>query len=366
MKSKVYFTDMRTNHGENLPEKLKRLIDSAGLGGIELKNKYVAIKIHFGEPGNLAYLRPNYAKVLVDYVREKGGRPFLTDCNTLYVGGRRNALDHMDTAYVNGFSPFSTGCHVIIADGLKGTDEVVVDVNGEEVRHAKIGRALYDADVIISLNHFKGHMSTGFGGAIKNLGMGGGSRAGKMEMHSADKPGVEQDHCIGCQTCATVCAHDALSFDKGVAQIDPNRCVGCCRCLAVCPEDAIMSLWDADRAILNKRMVEYAVAVVKNKPHFHVSLAIDISPFCDCDDSNDAPIVGDIGMFASMDPVAIDHACADAVNAMPVNADSMLGEAAHTHGDHFADLHPSTKWRVQMEHGEKMGLGNADYELIKI
>jgi uncharacterized Fe-S center protein len=364
MKSKVYFTNMHASYRESLPAKLARLIDTAGLGQIDMNGKYVAVKLHFGEPGNLAYLRPNYAKVIVDYVKVHGGKPFLTDCNTLYVGGRRNALDHLESAYTNGFSPFSTGCHVIIADGLKGTDEAVIDIDGEEVKHAKVGRALADADVIISLSHFKGHMSTGFGGAIKNIGMGGGSRAGKMEMHSAGKPGINEERCICCETCATVCAHDALSFDKGYAEIAEERCVGCHRCLGVCPSDAVVTLWDADNAILNRRMVEYTMAILKGKPNFHISLAIDVSPNCDCEGHNDVPVVGDVGMFASFDPVAIDLACADAVNAMPVNPGSVIEK--HPHGDHLDAIHPDTNWRVQVEHGAKMGLGNAEYELVRI
>ena len=192
-KSKVYFTTMKTSFSENLPQKLERLIKTAGIGNIDFSNKYTAIKMHFGEPGNLAYLRPNYAAVVVKVIKELGGKAFLTDCNTLYVGGRKNALDHIDAAYQNGFSPFSTGCHVIIADGLKGTDEELVPVEGGEyVKEAKIGRAIMDADVFITLSHFKGHEATGFGGALKNIGMGCGSRAGKMEMHNAGKPYVEQ------------------------------------------------------------------------------------------------------------------------------------------------------------------------------
>ena len=243
-KSKVYFTSMKVNAGTNLLKKLNHLIKEAGIANIDFENKYTAIKIHFGEPGNLAYLRPNYAKVVVDLVKELGGRPFLTDCNTLYVGRRKNALDHLDTAYENGYNPFATGCHVIIADGLKGTDETLVPINCEYVKEAKIGRAVMDADVIISLNHFKGHESTGFGGAFKNLGMGCGSRAGKMEMHSSGKPNVNQALCISCGECRKNCAHDAISFidytgenkpgsraerknAKKRAFIDHNKCVGC-------------------------------------------------------------------------------------------------------------------------------------------
>ncbi len=211
--SKVYFTDMRALPGTNLQQKLKRLILKAGIGQIDFQDKYAAIKIHFGEPGNLSYLRPNFAKTVADAVKELGGRPFLTDCNTLYVGRRKNALDHIEAAYENGFSPFSTGCQIIIADGLKGTDEVDVPVRGGEyIREAHIGRAVMDADIFISLSHFKGHESTGFGGAIKNIGMGCGSRAGKMDMHCAGKPDVDKSVCRGCGVCMKNCAHGAIAF----------------------------------------------------------------------------------------------------------------------------------------------------------
>ena len=192
-KAKVYWCDFRAVPGTNLLEKLKRLMRHAGIETIDFDKKMAAIKIHFGEPGNLSYLRPNYAKAVADVVKELGGMPFLTDCNTLYVGRRKNALDHLETAYENGFSPFSTGCHVLIGDGLKGTDDIEVPVrNGELCKTAKIGKAIMDADVFISLSHFKGHECTGFGGALKNIGMGCGSRAGKMEQHNSGKPRSEE------------------------------------------------------------------------------------------------------------------------------------------------------------------------------
>ena len=189
--AKVYFTNLRSYGRESQLDKLKRLIRRAGIDQIDFENKFVAIKLHFGELGNLSFLRPNYARAVADVVKELGGKPFLTDCNTLYVGSRKNALEHIDCAYQNGFTPYATGCQVIIADGLKGTDEVLIPVkNGEYVQEAKIGRALMDADIVISLTHFKGHEQAGFGGCMKNLGMGGGSRAGKMEQHAAGKPSV--------------------------------------------------------------------------------------------------------------------------------------------------------------------------------
>ena len=366
-KSKVYFTNMRASFQENIPQKLKRLMKTAGIGNIDFENKYTAIKMHFGEPGNLAFLRPNYASVMVDLVKELGGKPFLTDCNTLYVGGRKNALDHLDSAYKNGFSPFSTGCHVIIADGLKGTDEELVPIDGEYVKEAKIGRAIMDADVFLTLNHFKGHGATGFGGALKNIGMGCGSRAGKMEMHSAGKPYVEQEKCIGCGNCVKICAHDAPSVTDRKATIDQNKCVGCGRCIGVCPKDAVCASNDESNDILNCKIAEYSLAVLKGRPHFHVSLVIDVSPNCDCHAENDIPIVPDVGMFASFDPVALDVACADAVNAQPVIADSLLGESCgHEDRDHFGKVSPNTDWKVAIDHGVKLGLGNKEYELIEV
>ena len=248
-KAKVYYCDMHTGR-MNLPEKLKFLMKKAGFEEIDFKNKYTAIKVHFGEPGNLAFLRPNYAKAVADYVKELGGKAFVTDCNTLYVGGRKNALDHLDSAYSNGYNPFQTGVHTIIADGLKGTDEEIVPINGEYVKEAKIGQAIMDADIIISLNHFKGHELTGFGGALKNLGMGCGSRAGKMEMHSAGKPVVEQDKCIGCGQCIKICAHNGTSITDHKASIDHDKCVGCGRCIGVCPKDAIVASMDEANDIL--------------------------------------------------------------------------------------------------------------------
>ncbi len=365
--SKVYFTDFRTTHQENLPRKLARLVKQAGmLETIDFQKKYTAIKIHFGEPGNLSYLRPNFAKVIVDLIRQAGGMPFLTDCNTLYVGRRKNALDHLDSAYENGYNPFATGCHVIIADGLKGTDEALVPIDGEYVKQAKIGRAIMDADVVVSMNHFKGHIAAGFGGALKNIGMGCGSRAGKMEMHSAGKPNVREKKCVGCGICRKNCAHDAITIANGRASIDHQKCVGCGRCLGMCPMDAIVAASDESNEILNYKIAEYTYAVLKDRPHFHISFVMDVSPNCDCHSSNDTPIVPNVGIFASFDPVALDLACADAVNRQKPVRNSLLGESEYDLGDYFKNVHPETNWMAAIEHGVKLGLGNREYELIKV
>jgi len=369
-KAKVYFADFRCpSWKENLPQKLKRLMGAAGFDTIDMDGKYVAIKMHFGEPGNLAYLRPQWARVVADMVKEKGGKPFLTDCNTLYVGGRKNALDHIESAYLDGFTPYVTGCHILIGDGLKGTDEALVPVEGGQyVKEAKIGRAIMDADVFISLTHFKGHEQAGMGGCLKNIGMGCGSRTGKMEMHNSGKPYVEEKLCVGCGACARICAHGAPVITGGKCAIDTDRCVGCGRCLAICPKDAIDCLYDEAVDILNRKIAEYTKAVVDGRPCFHIALARDMSPNCDCHGENDAPITPDVGMFASFDPVALDQACADAVNAQPALPGSLLFDEGYDHEshDHFHAAHPDTDWRVALEHAEHLGIGTRDYELIKI
>lgn len=366
-KSKVFFTNMWASHEENLPAKLKRLAVTAGFDAIDFVGKFVAIKIHFGERGNLAYLRPNYARTVADMVRERGGKPFLTDANTLYVGGRKNALDHLDTAYMNGFSPLSTGCHVVIADGLKGTDEALVPVpGGKLIERARIGQAVMDADIVVSLTHFKAHEATGIGGALKNIGMGCGSKGGKMEMHSAGKPKVDATLCIGCGKCVKNCGVDAIAIVERKAVIDERQCVACGRCVGVCPTNAVEPAWDAANDDLNRKIAEYAAAVLNGRPHFHISMAIDISPFCDCHAENDVPIVEDVGMFASFDPVALDVACGEAVNAMPPKKGSLLGRCDSRGADHFSTIAPGTNWWVCVQHAMDLGLGSSDYELVTI
>lgn len=370
-KANVYYTDFRTKLGEGLPTKLKRLIRAAGIGEIDMDNKFVAIKMHFGELGNLGFLRPNYAKAVADVVKELGGKPFLTDCNTLYVGSRKNALEHLYCAWENGFTPMTVGCPILIGDGLKGTDDVAVPVNGEYIKEAKIGRAIMDADVFISLNHFKGHEMAGFGGAIKNIGMGCGSRAGKKEQHNNGQPTVHQDKCRGCKACMKECANQGLAFDETTRKmhIVTENCVGCGRCIGACNFDAIdFSSWAAVKD-LNCRMAEYAKAVVDGRPNFHISLIVDVSPNCDCHAENDAPILPNIGMFASFDPLALDQACVDACLACDPLPNSQLSDNMAKpdfcdHHDHFENSTPDSEYKTCLEHAEKIGIGSRSYELV--
>lgn len=369
-KLKVYFTDFRTRVGVSLTEKLQRLIKKAGITDIDMDGKFVAIKMHFGELGNLSYLRPNYAKAVADVVKECGGKPFLTDCNTLYPGSRKNALEHLDCANINGFNTITTGCQIIIGDGLRGTDDITVPVrNGEYCKEAYIGRAVMDADIFISLTHFKGHESTGFGGAIKNIGMGCGSRAGKMHQHNSGKPIVHDDLCRGCRRCAKECGSDAITYENGKAVINQDICKGCGRCIGACAFDAIENQnWNANE-ILGRKMAEYSQAVCDGRPTFHISLVRDISPNCDCHGENDAPILPDVGIFASFDPVALDQACVDAcLHATPMPnsqlSDNLADPHWHHHHDNFLDSNPNVRWKETLEHAEKIGLGTREYELI--
>ena len=376
-KSTVYFTDLRTSPGNSLPQKMKKLVRKAGIGQIDFKDKFTAIKIHFGEPGNVAYIRHNYAAALVDILKELGAKVFLTDSNTLYSGGRSNAVDHLKAAMDNGFNPISAHADVIIADGLKGTDYKEIELNGEYCKAPKLGAAIADADIIISMNHFKGHEQTGFGGAIKNLGMGSASVGGKLELHSSSQPVINLENCIGCRICEKYCRHDAVKVTGKKAHIDYSKCVGCGQCVAVCQhEGAVVKDWDSSET-LNYKIAEYALAVVKDKPSFHISFIMNVSPNCDCWNHNDAAIIPDLGIAASFDPVALDCACADLVKAAPVlqnnaitDIDGRSGQD-HSHDHHagedkFHIIHPDTKWEAGVEHGEKIGLGSREYTLVRV
>lgn len=369
--SKVWFTDLRTKPSQNLLKKLENLVIKAGIEKIDFQKKLVAIKIHFGEPGNMAYLRPNYAATIVRFLKSKDAVPFLTDCNTLYFGRRSNAPSHLEAAFENGYNPMVTGCPVIIADGIKGSDYQEVEIDLELCKTAKIGSSIAAADVIISMNHFKGHELTGFGGALKNLGMGCASVGGKLFLHSDSSPEIYEENCTGCRVCEKYCSHDAIMVGKDkIAHIDYEKCVGCGQCVAVCQYDASRVVWKSTSEAACKRISEYAFASVKDKPAFHISFIMNVSPDCDCWDSNDYPLVPDIGMAASFDPVALDKACADLVMSAPALQGSIIGEA-HKHDDlagqdKFKLAHPNTHWQAGLEHAEKIGLGSQNYELIKV
>ncbi len=363
--SKVYFIDFHTHARQNIFQKLEILLEKAGFDQMDMEKKFVAIKMHFGEPGNLAYIRPNFVAPVAKKIRSKGGFPYLTDANTLYKGGRSNAVDHLQAAHSNGFNYPTTGCDVIIADGIKGTDYREIEINQKHCKTAKVGSALADADVLISMAHFKGHEMAGIGGTLKNVGMGSGAVGGKLEMHSDASPVINRSHCTGCEVCVENCAHDAIHLDEeSIATIDYDKCVGCGQCIAVCRYDAPQPASDSE--FMQEKMVEYAWAILKDKPAFHISFISDVSPQCDCWGFNDIPLVQNIGILASADPVALDRACTDLVNEAPALPNSQIGKTWKPGDDKFNLVFPKISWKKGLDYAEKLGLGEQKYELIKV
>lgn len=362
--SDVFLADFHMNSETNFLKRFEDLVRKAGIGTIDFGKKFVAIKIHFGEYGNVAYLRPGYARTVAEIVREKGGLPFVTDCNTLYAGRRKNALEHLDCAAANGFTAQSVGCNVIISDGLKGDDDVEIPVNGDLIKSAKIGRGIADADIIVTISHFKCHEKAGMGGSLKNLAMGCASRRGKMEQHSEEKPVISAEKCRGCGNCFKTCGSNAISMRGKKASIDRDRCVGCGMCIPACRFDAIETVYDAASEKMCKKMAEYACAAIIGKPNFHISVITDVMPYCDCRAASELPIVPNIGILASFDPVALDVACADLVNGSAV----IPGSIADKEGcdDIFTRVNPGTNWRITVDQAVKIGIGSSEYRIVRI
>ncbi len=366
--SLVYFADMRTSFKENLPDKLQRLLGHLDLDKVVSPRNLVAIKLHFGEKGNTAFIRPVLIRRIVDVIKAMGARPFLTDANTLYSGTRGDSVSHLITAVENGFAYSVVGAPIIIADGMRGASYSEVEIHQETIQTAYIGREIVESDVLVSVAHFKGHELAGFGGTIKNLGMGCAARKGKMAQHADLAPKVKNKKCIGCGECAGHCAQSAITMDEGKAHIDPERCVGCGECVLICPNGAISVNWNADIPRFQKKMAEYTLAVLKGKQDrsFFVNVLTQISPACDCAPHSDAPIVQDLGFLASRDPVAIDQASVDLVNQEAGLDHSCLTGGKAPGEDKFRAVYPQVDWSIQLAHAEAVGLGSREYDLITI
>ncbi|RJR40594.1 MAG: DUF362 domain-containing protein [Desulfobacteraceae bacterium] len=367
-RAKVYFADLRASERENLLAKIVRLLDSAGLQSIVLPRSLVAVKLHFGEKGNTAFIRPNFIRAIVDRVRSLGGHPFLTDSNTLYVGARADSVAHLTTAIENGFAYAVVNAPLIIADGLRGGSYKPVTIDGEVIKVAYVAGEIAETDVLLSVAHFKGHGLSGFGGTLKNLGMGCASRRGKLVQHSDVSPKIQRKKCIACGNCVEHCSQGAITVHDKKAVIDQKKCIGCGECILICSNKAIDVNWNADAVLFQKKITEYACAALKNKQGrvLFLSFLTDISPACDCYGHNDAPIVPDIGILASTDPVAIDQASVDLVNRQAGLENSSLTENRASGEDKFGAVYPRVDWRVQIEHAAKLGMGTREYDLIRI
>ncbi|MEW6529503.1 MAG: DUF362 domain-containing protein [Thermodesulfobacteriota bacterium] len=372
MASTVFITDLAAGWKKSVAGKVADLFERLEPETILRRKDLVAVKLHFGEEGNTGFVRPQFVRKIIDKLLELKTRPFLTDTNTLYVGSRTEASSHLITAFNNGFTREITGAPVIIADGLRGNNRVVVPRNGKHVPEAHIAADIHNADALVVLTHFKGHELSGFGGAIKNVGMGCASREGKLEQHSNISPKVSEKRCIGCGECVIWCKGGALSLyetEKGTkSRIDPERCVGCAECILTCPQAAIQIQWNQSIPVFMEKLVEYAAAVLEEKKGktLFMSFVTDVSPMCDCTPFSDRPIVPNLGILASSDPVAIDQAAADLVNGAPGNPVSELKTALAPGEDKFRALYPAIDWSHQLAYAEEIGLGSREYQLVQL
>lgn len=356
MQSKVYFASLKNKKLNSPLNKIKKLFNRLEPKKYFQKNSLIAIKTHFGEFGNTAFINPIYIRPIADVLSNLNAKPYLTDTNTLYVGMRTNSVDHLKNAYLNGFNYSTLQLPVIIADGLRGENTINCPIDGELLKSVKLAADIVHADGMVVISHFKGHEVSGFGGAIKSISMGCASREGKLEMHSVSKPTVHADKCTSCGRCLSACAHDAIRISPK-AVIDIDKCTGCARCIAVCPEGAIGINWDESAENTQLKMAEYAYGVHKalNGNILYINILTNISPACDCYPGNDAPITSDIGFLSSTDPVAIDAASLELVK-----------KSMKTEEDPFKKIYPYLDSTVQLKHAEKLGLGLTSYEIIKV
>ncbi|HTP66359.1 MAG TPA: DUF362 domain-containing protein [Geobacteraceae bacterium] len=368
MASRVYFADMRTDCKGSLFVKIGRLLQCCAIDKRIDANDLVAVKVHFGERGNHAFVRPVFVRRVVDEIKSCGGKPFLTDSSTLYPGERKEAVSALVNAIENGFAFAVVGAPLVMSDGLRGHTAVTVDIDGLVLKKVSIGAEIAEADALVAVSHFKCHELTGFGGALKNIGMGCASREGKLAEHSNVAPRIAEKYCDACARCLGACVHGAIALIEGKARIDPARCAGCARCSAVCERQAINIQWNESSRLVMQKMSEYVLGAIKGKEGktLFINFITQVSPDCDCYSHADAPIVGDIGICASTDPVALDQACADLVNAAPGNPCSALKTGLEPGGDKFRGVHPDVDWEVQLQHAEKLGLGKREYQLVRI
>ena len=339
---------------ETLSAKTRSAYLATGFNGRLGEGDFTALKIHFGEVANTGYIKPAWLAGLIWEIRQKTPHAFLTDSNTLYVGNRSNSIDHLRLAWSHSFTPEATGLPVIIADGLIGRDKQEPRSAQARTSSSKIASAILDADALVGLAHVTGHVQTGLGAALKNIGMGCASRAGKLDQHSVTHPRVNAKQCRNCSVCMSFCPEAAIVQAEGHVVIEPAKCIGCGECLVVCKYGAIKMKWDEDSLRLQEKMAEYAKRVLdhfKGKAVF-VSFLIQVTKDCDCMAKNQKPIVPDIGILASLDPVAIDQATAELLVAAGGGKDPLRGGY-------------DIDWSGQLAHGEKIGLGTRAYKLVE-
>ncbi|MDR1926418.1 MAG: DUF362 domain-containing protein [Endomicrobium sp.] len=346
MISKVYFLTW------NRRNELYNFLKAVRMFDYVKSRDFLAIKIHFGEENNEGYIKPEYVMPIVKIIKEKTAYPFLTDASTIYVGERSDAYHHHLIANKHGFTIDSCGCPIIISDGLRGTAEKEIEVNLKYFKTVTIAQEIYNADSYMFMSHFKGHEITGFGGALKNVGMGCGSKAGKYAMHHSSKPAVNPKHCIGCGNCARHCYQHALSLVDKKVVIDKEKCAGCGQCVVNCVLKVFKLRWDEDSIIVQEKIVEYAAGVLKNKKSAYINFLNHISKYCDCFSlSKNVPLMKNVGIVAGSDPVSVDQASYDLVN-------EFFGK------NFFKKIYPEIDPTIQLKYAEELGLGTRNYKLV--
>jgi len=353
MTSDVFFLSIEDYKKNN--KRLSDLFNKAGFDSCINRNDFSAIKIHFGEDKLNTFIPPDMVKPIIESLKRCEARPFLTDTCVLYKAMRDNAVGHLLVAYKHGYSIDNLGIPVIIGDGLLGNQDDEIEIRGEIFNTVELSSIVFETNSMIVISHVTGHMGTGMGAAIKNIGMGLASRKGKLRQHSGMNPTIKQKKCTGCGVCIGWCPVDAISLKDQKAFIDPKKCIGCGECLAVCNFNAVGFRWHFEGVELQKRMAEHALGVVKvnsGKIGF-INFLINITKDCDCMTFTQEPIVEDIGFLASKDPVAVDNATLDLISK---RAGKNIGELSY----------PEIDEKAQIRHGEKIGLGSSDYRLIEI
>ena len=359
VKSKVYFIPLSGESAEQERIKaVKTVCKLPEIDGIVHKNDMVAVKIHVGEKKNTTYIKPVLVKPIIEKIKRSGGLPFLTETSTLYKGERSNAIDHINCAYSHGYTPQNVGASFIMADGLLGNTEIEVDIQGKLMNKVSIAREVVMADTLMILTHATGHIGMGFGGALKNMGMGLASRKGKLRQHSSINPYIDETACTFCKKCIEWCPEDAIvpvQGQKDYVSIQKEKCIGCGECLTVCNFAAVKYNWGTESADLQRNMVEHVLGVMKGKEKksFFITYLTDMTMDCDCINKSQNILIPDIGICASVDPVALDQACLDLTE--------------QRNGKHIGSLsYPQFNPYIQVEHGAELGLGNREYELEQI
>lgn len=339
---------------EQTQNRLKKLFRFAGFDKIIEKYDITAVKVHFGEPGNTTYVPSHYVEPIVRMIRSCGAKAFVTDTNVLYKSRRDNAIDHLGVAAEHGFTLENLGAPVIIADGILGQNEIEIEIDAPLNKKIPLATELVSANSAVVVTHATGHMGTGLGATIKNLGMGMSSRRGKLTQHSVSKPVISDTKCTVCGVCAEWCPVNAITIGGKYAVINETVCIGCGECLAVCRFNAVKFKWDSSSELLQKQIAEHALGIVKQKKGkiAYFTFLITMTKDCDCGAQKPIAIIADIGVLAGTDPVAIDQAVHDLTRE---KAGKSLPQMAY----------PERDATIQLAYGEQIGLGSRKYRLVE-